>query len=125
MQRFDFPKFCEYAKKYKVTTMFTVPPIYLLIAKSPLVKDHFASWDDAVSGAAPMGQDLQVEVGRKLGGGTTLVRQTWGLSETVRNPLLVFSEDAFDPLIRLVVVWDTRQARSQRLNEEATNHILL
>ncbi|KAH8156858.1 hypothetical protein CIB48_g11388 [Xylaria polymorpha] len=82
MQRFDFPKFCEYAKKYKVTTMFTVPPIYLLIAKSPLVKDHFASWDDAVSGAAPMGQDLQVEVGRKLGGGTTLVRQTWGLSET-------------------------------------------
>ncbi|KAI0454778.1 acetyl-CoA synthetase-like protein [Xylaria acuta] len=82
MQRFDFPKFCEYAKKYKVTTMFTVPPIYLLIAKSPLVKDHFNTWDDAVSGAAPMGQDLQVEVGRKLGGGATLVRQTWGLSET-------------------------------------------
>ncbi|KAI1753916.1 acetyl-CoA synthetase-like protein [Xylaria castorea] len=82
MQRFDFPKFCEYAKKYKVTTMFTVPPIYLLIAKSPLVKDHFDTWDDAVSGAAPMGQDLQVEVGRKLGRGTTLVRQTWGLSET-------------------------------------------
>ncbi|KAI0478218.1 acetyl-CoA synthetase-like protein [Xylaria cf. heliscus] len=82
MQRFDFPKFCEYAKKYKVTNMFTVPPIYLLIAKSPLVKDHFDSWDDAVSGAAPMGQDLQVEVGRKLGRGTTLVRQTWGLSET-------------------------------------------
>ncbi|KAI1425494.1 acetyl-CoA synthetase-like protein [Xylaria sp. FL1777] len=82
MQRFDFPKFCEYAKKYKVTNMFTVPPIFLLIAKSPLVKDHFDTWDDAVSGAAPMGQDLQVEVGRKLGGGATLVRQVWGLSET-------------------------------------------
>ncbi|KAK5635150.1 hypothetical protein RRF57_010862 [Xylaria bambusicola] len=82
MQRFDFPKFCEYAKKYKVTNMFTVPPIFLLIAKSPLVKDHFDTWDDALSGAAPMGQDLQIEVGRKLGNGATLVRQCWGLSET-------------------------------------------
>ncbi|KAI3330416.1 acetyl-CoA synthetase-like protein [Ustulina deusta] len=82
MQRFDFPKFCENAKKYKVTTMFTVPPIYLLIAKSPLVKDHFDTWDDASSGAAPMGQDLQLEVGRKLGKGATVVRQVWGLSET-------------------------------------------
>lgn len=63
--------------------MFTVPPIYLLIAKSPLVKDHFDTWDDASSGAAPMGQDLQLEVGRKLGKGATVVRQVWGLSETV------------------------------------------
>ncbi|KAI8629202.1 acetyl-CoA synthetase-like protein [Xylariaceae sp. FL1651] len=84
MQRFDFPKFCEYVKKYKVTSMFTVPPIYLLIAKSPLVKDHFDTWDEALSGAAPMGQDLQVEVGKKLGKGTTKLRQTWGLSETVQ-----------------------------------------
>ncbi|KAI1363951.1 hypothetical protein F5Y08DRAFT_329020 [Xylaria arbuscula] len=82
MQRFDFPKFCEYARRYKVTTMFTVPPIYRLIAKSPLVKDHFSTWDDALSGAAPMGQDLQIEAGQKLGNGTTLVRQCWGLSET-------------------------------------------
>ncbi|KAI1174880.1 acetyl-CoA synthetase-like protein [Nemania sp. FL0916] len=82
MQRFDFPKFCEYAKKYRITSMFTVPPIFLLIAKSPLVKDHFDSWDEALSGAAPMGQDLQIQVGRKLGKGKTLLRQTWGLSET-------------------------------------------
>lgn len=82
MQKFDFPKFCEYVKKYKVTTMFTVPPIYLLIAKSPLVRDHFDTWDDALTGAAPMGADLQAEAGKKLGGGTTRVRQTWGLSET-------------------------------------------
>ncbi|KAI0391595.1 acetyl-CoA synthetase-like protein [Xylariaceae sp. FL0594] len=82
MQRFDFPMFCTYAKKYKVTTMFTVPPIFLLIAKSPLVKDHFDTWDEAVSGAAPMGQDLQVEAGKRIGKGATKLRQTWGLSET-------------------------------------------
>ncbi|KAI1165354.1 hypothetical protein F5B18DRAFT_611734 [Nemania serpens] len=82
MPRFDFPKFCEYAKKYGVSMMFTVPPIYVLIAESPLVKDHFDAWDDAVSGAAPMGQDLQVEASRKLGKGASFIRQTWGLSET-------------------------------------------
>ncbi|KAI0202348.1 hypothetical protein F4808DRAFT_449741 [Astrocystis sublimbata] len=82
MQRFDFAKFCQYAKKHKVTNMFSVPPIYLLIAKSPAVKDHFDTWVDAITGAAPMGKDQQVAVGKKLGRGTTLVRQTWGLSET-------------------------------------------
>lgn len=86
MPRFDFPKFCEYAKKYGVSMMFTVPPIYVLIAESPLVKDHFDAWDDAVSGAAPMGQDLQVEASRKLGKGASFIRQTWGLSETVGSP---------------------------------------
>ncbi|KAI1308038.1 acetyl-CoA synthetase-like protein [Xylaria venustula] len=82
MQRFDFPKFCEYSRRYKVTNMFSVPPIYLLIAKSPLVKSHFDTWTEAIAGAAPMGPDLQLEASRKLGKGTTLVRQVWGLSET-------------------------------------------
>ncbi|CAJ2513026.1 Uu.00g011450.m01.CDS01 [Anthostomella pinea] len=82
MSRFDFPKFCEYAKKYQATTMFTVPPIYLLIAKSSLVKDHFDTWQEAIAGAAPMGPDLEVEVAKKLGKGATKLRQTWGLSET-------------------------------------------
>ncbi|KAI0420507.1 hypothetical protein F5X98DRAFT_332432 [Xylaria grammica] len=92
MQRFDFPKFCEYAKKYKVTTMFTVPPIYLLIANSPSVKDHFDTWDDAVSGAAPMGQDLQRAASRKLGKGVSPLRQTWGLSETTGSITVVPTE---------------------------------
>jgi long-subunit acyl-CoA synthetase (AMP-forming) len=82
MPRFDFVKFCEYFKKYKATSGFSVPPIYLLISKSPLVTDQLDTWVDAVTGAAPMGQDLQVEVGKKLGKGTTKLRQTWGLSET-------------------------------------------
>ncbi|KAI1265733.1 acetyl-CoA synthetase-like protein [Xylariaceae sp. FL1019] len=83
MPQFDFPKFCQHAKKYAVTSMFTVPPIFLLIAKSPIVKDHFDTWEDALAGAAPMGQELQVAAGKKLGKGKTALRQTFGLSETV------------------------------------------
>jgi 4-coumarate--CoA ligase len=82
MSHFDFPKFCQYFKMYKATSLFTVPPIYLLISKSPLVTDHFDTWVDAVSGAAPMGEDLEAEVSKKLGKGKTKLRQTWGLSET-------------------------------------------
>ena len=79
MPKFDFPKFLEYNKKFKITFFFTVPPIYLLIAKSPLVTDQFAHLAHAISGAAPMGAELQAMAEKKLG---CQISQTWGLSET-------------------------------------------
>jgi acyl-CoA synthetase (AMP-forming)/AMP-acid ligase II len=79
MPKFDFPKFLEYNEKYGITTFFTVPPIYLLIAKSPLVKNQFKTLVHAISGAAPMGADLTALAESKLG---AHISQTWGLSET-------------------------------------------
>jgi 4-coumarate--CoA ligase len=79
MPKFDFPKFLEYNKTFKITFFFTVPPIFLLIAKSPLVTDQFASLVHTVSGAAPMGAELQRQAQAKLG---CNISQTWGLSET-------------------------------------------
>ena len=79
MPKFDFPKFLEYNKKFRVTTFFTVPPIYLLIAKSPNVTDQFESLVHAITGAAPMGKELQQLAAKKLG---CYISQTWGLSET-------------------------------------------
>ncbi|KAH7039754.1 uncharacterized protein B0I36DRAFT_309222 [Microdochium trichocladiopsis] len=81
MQKFDFVKFLGFVQTYKITSMFTVPPIFLLISKMPIVKNQLDSWVDAMSGAAPMGDDLQVEAAKKIGRGIHL-RQTWGLSET-------------------------------------------
>ena len=77
--KFDFPKFLEYNKKFRITFFFSVPPIYLLIAKSPLVTDQFESLVHGISGAAPMGKELQQLAAQKLG---CNVSQTWGLSET-------------------------------------------
>ncbi|KAL1612336.1 hypothetical protein SLS60_000562 [Paraconiothyrium brasiliense] len=82
MTRFDFPKFLEYNAKYRITFFFTVPPIYLLIAKSPLVADQFETLEIAISGAAPLGKDLQHAASQKLGGPNCFISQTWGLSET-------------------------------------------
>ncbi|KAJ4390376.1 hypothetical protein N0V85_007282 [Neurospora sp. IMI 360204] len=82
MPRFDFVKFLEYNKKYKITTLTTVPPIWLAIAKSPLVTDQLDSLEWAVTGAAPMGKELQLAARKKIGKGKAPLSQTWGLSET-------------------------------------------
>lgn len=83
MPRFDFPNFLSYNRKYRITFFFTVPPIYLLIAKSDLVTDHFETAEVAISGAAPLGKELQEQASRKLGKGKgVFIAQTWGLSET-------------------------------------------
>lgn len=79
MKKFDFAKFLGYNKKFQITTFFTVPPIYLLIAKSPLVTDQFRTLTHAVTGAAPMGPELTALAEQKLG---CHISQTWGLSET-------------------------------------------
>jgi 4-coumarate--CoA ligase len=82
MPKFDWQGFLDYNKKYKITFFFSVPPIYLLIAKSPAVKDQFDALEAAISGAAPLGKELQIAASAKLGKGKTFISQTWGLSET-------------------------------------------
>jgi len=82
MPKFDFAKFLEYNKKFRITFFFTVPPIYLLIAKMSIVTDQFDALEVAVSGAAPLGKELQKAASKKLGKGKCLISQTWGLSET-------------------------------------------
>lgn len=79
MPKFDFPKFLEYNQSHGITTFFTVPPIYLLIAKSPLVTNQFATVQHCITGAAPMGPELMALAQAKLG---CKISQTWGLSET-------------------------------------------
>lgn len=82
MPKFDFPLFLHYNRLHRITTFFTVPPIYLLIAKSPSVTNHFDTLEVAISGAAPLGKELQHAASAKLGKGNTFITQTWGLSET-------------------------------------------
>ncbi|EUC39046.1 hypothetical protein COCCADRAFT_81604 [Bipolaris zeicola 26-R-13] len=82
MPKFDFAQFLEYNRKYRITFFFTVPPIFLLIAKSDQVTDQFQTLELVVSGAAPLGKDLQYAASQKLGGPDCFIDQTWGLSET-------------------------------------------
>ena len=90
MPRFDFPKYLECVRRHRMTHFFSVPPVFLAIAKSPLVTDQFAYVEQAICGAAPMGKELQAAARKKLGGrggkgpwgARAHLAQTWGLSET-------------------------------------------
>jgi acyl-coenzyme A synthetase/AMP-(fatty) acid ligase len=89
MPKFDFSQFLSYNARYRITFFFTVPPIYLLIAKSPLVTNQFASLEIAISGAAPLGKDLQYAASQKLGNEECFIDQTWGLSETTGSTTIM------------------------------------
>lgn len=82
MKNFDFDLFIEYHRRYRPTFQFSVPPIWLMVAKSPKVTDHFDGIEVAQSGAAPLGPEVALEVRKKLRKGKVWLIQTWGTTET-------------------------------------------
>jgi 4-coumarate--CoA ligase len=87
MDKFTWSPFLRYMKQLQITGFYTVPSIFLRIAKSQDVTDQFDTVEIAITGAAPMDAELQQAANARLGKGKTRISQTWGLSETtVRNP---------------------------------------
>jgi 4-coumarate--CoA ligase len=82
MQKFSWKPFLAHMKALRITVFYTVPSIFLRIAKSPDVTDQFDTVEVAITGAAKMDADLQQAANAKLGKGNTRISQTWGLSET-------------------------------------------
>jgi 4-coumarate--CoA ligase len=83
MSSFDFGAFSKYNVQYKITTFFSLPKIYLGLAKHPAVTDQLKSLRIAYSGATPLNK--KVYHCAKFGGDgedRTLLSQTWGASET-------------------------------------------
>lgn len=83
MRRYVWDDLLKYLKQYTITSWYTVPSIWLRIAKSPEISDHFRALEGASTGAAPMDGELMKGVNRKVGDGAQkMIGQTWGLSET-------------------------------------------
>jgi acyl-CoA synthetase (AMP-forming)/AMP-acid ligase II len=79
MPRFDFAEFLTLAQKYRATILPLVPPVVLGMAKSPAVSQFDLSSVRLVfCGAAPLGEDIARELGRKLG---CPVVQGYGMTE--------------------------------------------
>jgi long-subunit acyl-CoA synthetase (AMP-forming) len=81
MPKFNFDDFVKYCAQLKVTYFFSVPPIYMAIAKHPAVKDQLQHVRFAISGAAPLNAETQEAASKKMPSDTH-VSQVWGLSET-------------------------------------------
>lgn len=80
MAKFDLTRFCAITAQKKVTFASVVPPILLLLAKSPVAEKYdLSSLRVLCSGAAPLSKDLVHAVQGRL---KIPVMQGYGLSET-------------------------------------------
>ena len=80
MPRFELEQFLQIVQKYKLTYLSLVPPLILALAKHPLVDQYDLSTVRMIgSGAAPLGEELEKAVSRRLG---CVVYQGYGLTET-------------------------------------------
>lgn len=92
MDKFVWSKFLQYFKELKITAFWTVPSIYLRIAKDPAVTDQFDHVEAAMTGAAPMDKELQNAANARIGKGKVKIGSTWGLSETtVSHCLFIYT----------------------------------
>jgi acyl-CoA synthetase (AMP-forming)/AMP-acid ligase II len=86
MPRFDLEQFLTIMDKYKVSYAPLAPPIVLGLAKHPLVdKFDLSHLRLIISGAAPLGADVELACAKRLG---CLVTQGYGMTES--SPVLHF-----------------------------------
>lgn len=79
MPRFDMEQFLSLIQEHKVTYANLVPPIVLGLAKHPLVdKYDMSTMRTIISGAAPLGIELEQECSRRL---DCIVAQGYGMTE--------------------------------------------
>lgn len=68
MPKFQLEELCQLIEKHKVTSLMLVPPIALLLAREPIVaKYDMSSLNLVISGAAPLGAELEKELEKRLG----------------------------------------------------------
>ncbi|KAL5527262.1 hypothetical protein ACEPAG_6053 [Sanghuangporus baumii] len=97
MPRFEPVAFCRLIENFKITFIFLVPPILVVLSRHPVVEQHnLTSLKRFVSGAAPLGAALTKAVQERLksrGAQVTIV-QGYGLTETSPNSHLLPQADA-------------------------------
>ncbi|KAJ1697982.1 hypothetical protein LUZ63_006494 [Rhynchospora breviuscula] len=97
MKKFELVPMMEWVQKYKVTIAPLVPPIVVEIAKSPLVEKYDPSSIRIVmSGAAPMGKDIQDAFRAKIP--SAYLGQGYGMTEAgpVLAMCLAFAKEPHD-----------------------------
>ncbi|KAF5203663.1 4-coumarate--CoA ligase [Thalictrum thalictroides] len=97
MPKFEIKQLMELVEKYKVTIAPFVPPIVLAIAKSPDLHNHdLTSIRTLMSGAAPMGKELEDTLRAKLP--NAKLGQGYGMTEAgpVLSMCLAFAKEPYE-----------------------------
>ena len=97
MPKFILPLLLEAIHRYKITYLYLVPPIAVLLIKSALVSQYdISSIKFILCGAAPLGNETSMQLEKLLQANNTVVRQGWGTSEATCSAML-FAPDEYDP----------------------------
>lgn len=82
MVRFELEKALSAIERYKVTHLYTAPPVVVAMAKQPAVVRRYdtSSLKEIGSGAAPLGKDVMDECSKVLP--QTKILQGYGMTET-------------------------------------------
>ncbi|KAI9248196.1 hypothetical protein BY458DRAFT_526649 [Sporodiniella umbellata] len=95
MPKFDFVQFLEIVQKEKITFTIIVPPIILLLAKSPIVENYdISSLRQITCGAAPLGADIASLAKKRVP--TACIKQGYGATETSACVCVQSSEKVTD-----------------------------
>ncbi|OTB07049.1 hypothetical protein M426DRAFT_318417 [Hypoxylon sp. CI-4A] len=82
MPEFNFEKMLQNIEKFRIDFLTAVPPILVLLAKSPLSRKYdLSSLESIGCGAAPLGKEVIEEVSKLWPAGAMRVRQGWGMTE--------------------------------------------
>ncbi|KAI8966618.1 acetyl-CoA synthetase-like protein [Daldinia sp. FL1419] len=82
MSSFNFEKMLQCVEKFRIDSLTAVPPVVIMLAKSPLSRKYdLSSLENLLSGAAPLGAETTDEVLKLWPDGALNVRQGWGMTE--------------------------------------------
>lgn len=88
---FDFKLYLELIQQHRITRSYIVPPVVLALAKHPLVDSYdLSSLQCIMSGAAPLGADVQDACSKRL---KCIVKQAWGMTELSPAATMIKDED--------------------------------
>jgi 4-coumarate--CoA ligase len=88
MSSFDFVKMLSHIQTFRITILYGVPPIFVLMSKHPLARAvDFSSLDILGSGAAPLAANTKRDVDMLLPPGGAKLRQAWGMTEVTCSAL--------------------------------------
>ncbi|KAH7148520.1 hypothetical protein EDB81DRAFT_465225 [Dactylonectria macrodidyma] len=82
MPSFNFPKMLAHIEAFRITKLFTAPPILVLLTKHPLARRaDLSSIEMVACGAAPLSKETQREVNSMLPRSGSFAKQGWGMTE--------------------------------------------
>ncbi|KAJ8067845.1 hypothetical protein OCU04_003438 [Sclerotinia nivalis] len=121
MKKFDFKEMLEAVQKYKITVLNMVPPVVVMLVKSPLTEQYdLSSVTDMGSGAAPLSGEV-IEAAEKLWpNGRVKLTQGWGMTEATCS--ILGCDPRLDPLPNTVGELNAN-CRSKIVNPETLEEV--